>query len=449
MFCENCGTKNADDAAFCENCGARLAPEIPAEQAMPDMQGGAPFTAPEAAYVPPQPAMQIPAAPRKPMSKKTKAIIIAAVALAVVLFGGFQLLKSMASPDKVAKGYFESIVNGNYEEAYSYLDVAKSEFITAENFANVMKEKNGEAEDNVLNFSVTEEKPDRYYDYYSSSSDSRENALKKVYRVEYTKQGEEETYSETIILLKQNSKKFLFFDDYKVAANNLVATDYEIRVPSGSQVYINDALVSDSYKVEKEDGYSYLDYYVIPAIFEGNYSLKVTGSYMKDFENSIYIDDYDDYTTVSRVELNDDTNAQLKAKAEEYIRSYVTNAIGGKEFDSLSGYYCENADISGAEKAYNKIAEKRFNSEKGTGVTEFNFASFEFICDDEYVVDNKYCITCEYEYAYTSYYKYWSDDEPEEYSPEEYEKKKTSIYFVLENGEWKISSGSVNMYFYC
>lgn len=441
MFCENCGTKNADGAAFCENCGAKLTSEAPAEQAISDMQGGAPFTVSSATYA--QPAVQVQNVPRKPMSKKTKALIIVAIVLAVALFGGFQLLKSMASPQKVAKGYFESFINGNYEQAYSYLDVTESEFITAENFARAMKEQYGEGEEKVLNYSVTEAKLNGYV-----PTEGDKNLLKKVYNVNYTKQGDSDTYPMSITLLKQNKKKFLFFDDYKVAVSDYIANSCEFRVPSGTTLYINGVLVSDKYKYENEDEYSYYDCYLIPSMFEGNYDIKVTGSYMKDKELTVYVDDYDNYNYVNYVELNDETVASLEAMAEEYIKAYVTAAMAGKEFTSLSDYFGEDANVYSIEKNYNNMASKSFDSEKGTGVKDVVLGAFEFSENVEYSLGSYYCVECDYQYDYKSYYKYWSDDEPEEYSPEEYETETTDVYFVFENGEWKVSDGYPSLYFY-
>ena len=87
MYCHECGTKNDKDDDFCSECGTKLEKE--------DL--------------------------KKPMSSKTKIIIITCVSLIVIFAGLFLTGKYLTGPKRIAKDYIDALVSNNVDKLYNYL----------------------------------------------------------------------------------------------------------------------------------------------------------------------------------------------------------------------------------------------------------------------------------------------------------------------------------------
>lgn len=99
MFCENCGHQVREGERFCEACGAQLQPVQPVQQqpVQQPVQQPSPFDAPTQKYEP---------APKKPMSKKTKMILLfsgigAAVIIAFLIVLFTVIIPSMKKAGKL------------------------------------------------------------------------------------------------------------------------------------------------------------------------------------------------------------------------------------------------------------------------------------------------------------------------------------------------------------
>ena len=139
MFCPECGTKNEDAAMFCENCGAKLAEQnqevtenvVNAQPVAPESVVNAqPVVTENVANVQPvAPVVGPTVIERKPLSKKTKMIIIGVAAAIVAILVFVKVGKTITDPEKIAAKYFEDVAACNWEDVYDYYDLSEDEFV--------------------------------------------------------------------------------------------------------------------------------------------------------------------------------------------------------------------------------------------------------------------------------------------------------------------------------
>ena len=95
-FCPNCGTPAEEGSAFCMECGT----PIPQDEAAPFAASAA-----EEAFA---------AAPAKPMSKRTKLILIIAASVAVVLFAVSKIFGGIYSTNSVSERFLKALEEGDF-----------------------------------------------------------------------------------------------------------------------------------------------------------------------------------------------------------------------------------------------------------------------------------------------------------------------------------------------
>ena len=441
MFCEKCGAKNEDNARFCEECGAVLAVEEKScvgVNGIADSPEKTAFTAPdldgEVSGVSFKDNKSL-KTEKNPMSLKNK-IIIAVVAVLVILCGLLYYFGKMATdPKKIVEKYLDSISSHEYAEAYECMDIESTEFTTKDLFVKVMENKNGENEADMVNYTIQEVLD--------------QNPLVKEYDITYTRKGSSGISSMNVTLVKQASKKWLFYDDYKIAEDGLIAKDYSITVPEGTEVYIDDIKVDEKYEEEPDTSYSSAikeKTYTIPSIFVGIHKIKVSSPFSKDYVFDEYIED-GGYTNVYGVELTDTAKAEVPRIAEEFVGKYATSAIGKKSLDELKTYFSADADMDNIQDDYDDLMDYGVN-EEGFGVKSITFDRSKSTAEEEYKMGSSYCVSVDYEYNYTALKENWFEETIEEYTPDSLHDGSANIYFVYEDGKWKISDFYINIYMY-
>ena len=100
MYCGECGTKNNNGDRFCAECGA------PLEQVVEQQNNSTVINT---------------VTPRKPMSKKTKIMILVAVLVIGVLGGAYKVGSDLTNTKEVAKDYIEASINQDGGMLYNYL----------------------------------------------------------------------------------------------------------------------------------------------------------------------------------------------------------------------------------------------------------------------------------------------------------------------------------------
>ncbi len=320
MYCSECGAKNEKDALFCEECGAKL--EQPKEEKTPKKKTQKKKNT-------------------KKLNKKQWIIIGIIIAVVVILFVVFQVLKTQTSPSKIVENYIEAINNKDYEKLYDYANYTGDQtFISKKAYTEAVKEKL-EGKSTINNFVV-------------GTTTYENGGLTAVVTVNATMRVGTSTTTTTdssfeIKLTKEKEKAFLFFPKWTMADDELLGMNttenYNITVPKDTEITYAGVKVTDKY-LDKEEKEDYTETYILPQVLttSTNVEFELPGgleiekeitpsSYSKRYSLSITTSDLTDKT---KEKLTKEKIVQLKEtlKSEyctiryQYIKP-CTNPIRG------------------------------------------------------------------------------------------------------------------------
>mgnify|MGYP002624838811 CR=1 FL=1 len=364
MFCEECGTKNEKDAAFCEKCGHKLKTV--------------------------KTTTKVVKKETKPMSKKQKTTIGIVAVVAVILIGVYMFIGSTLKPEKIALKYFKAYANKDANALVSTISLEESDFVSKKLLKESLKD-----EDKI---SLAN---------YSAEKEEKNDNLSTSVTIKYVEKGSSKEKTKTVRLTKNKKKKWLFFDNWTVDSSELIAKDYTITVPVGSTLKIDGVEVKDKYK--KDSYSSYYDYYSIPSILKGSYTvtaelksgiklsgdLKVNGSYGSFSANSL--------------KLEEKTEEKLTKDITDKLNKLYESAIEDKSYDDVKSVFDEDYQDD-FEYTYNQLKENAlssYNKLKEFKLTDVNIKSISL--DDEEV-----SLTVQIKYDYKVEYE--SGDESKEHS---------------------------------
>lgn len=428
MYCEKCGKKNDDDSKFCESCGAPLSPvSAPTPtNTVPADTNPVPTATPAFA----------PTRVRKPIPLMTKLIILLAIVL-VAAFGVFYFIaSSLSSPERMAEKFFKSVCAQDWDTVYGYCDIPEDTFTTQEMFVKSMKA----GAENLSNLDVLN------VDVKEAPSETMSDKLGKNYIISYTVAGSESVQTQRVTLLKQKKKSFLFFDSYKVASDDLIATNYRVSVPAGATLTVDDVAVPDTY-LDSTSEDTLRDTYVLNYLFANVHTLKVTAPYAEEY--TVDFTAYDDGdTTVNGLTMSEDTFQAIGKTAEEYLAAYYNAAIAGEDFSKLSAYLTTDQDqLENMAYRYERIDTVARNEDK-TGLKAVTFSNFNPRTTDRSISsDLSFTYSMNFEYTYTRVKKNYSDDTLEDYTPSSSRNGRVTMQFKYENDKWVVYSSSMSLSF--
>lgn len=466
MYCPECGTKNPEENSFCSSCNAALIDNSPQSTVQTDnpIQGG--YTPPHTptGYAQPlsaQPANKATEPPItidfnaaaeklknidvkktasdigekvKKVNKKTKIVLasITGVLAAIIAFGCIG--SSIYNPEKVAKKYFESYIEGDYYEMFDCMMVEDSEFMTEENFYNYMVEQYGYNDSEIIDYDIYESSGYGEYDDYSASSDTPFN---KTYVISYMLKGESYSNTFTVNLALADSGKLLFFDEYMVVADQYLVKNYTIYTVKDARVSIDgvDLEKSETDISDYEDYYSNFDAYVIDSIFGSEHSLTIESDCFDTYTSEIYIssgysDVYEDLT------LSSATEDVLVQKCKDVFTAFSSAAQSGNSFPSdVAKFTDDYSYLSNIQESYDELCNE-FATSSSSGYISVTPGDF-YYSDFEYD-DGIFTIRSEFSFDYTyRSYGWWSSDFTDSQSSDY-----GYVTLSLENidGEWVVIS---------
>jgi len=348
MFCPECGTKNEDGAKFCENCGTRLTVEENIAQTQATVSNSMNTTQVQPAVNESTAQTQrvannsVPTKTTKPMSKGVKIGIVAAIVVIIVGVVLNNKFKKDTSPETVAKEYFEDVAAANWEDVYGYYDLTESNFINKKMYAKAVKNKD---KIEYTNFEVKNNDMESIEDIFNADveEDSKKNeGMNKTIVIQYAEKGNTNQIY-TVNLVKQQKKKFLFYDNWKVVPQEMVVKNYTIRTLRDFKVEVDGIKIDKSY-IRKDDSSSESDYeeddefvtYEIPTIFGGTHNIKISGEFIETHEDTITCDAYN--STMYRfteAEVKKDFTKDIEENLDKAISKIYEAALDNKEFKDL------------------------------------------------------------------------------------------------------------------
>lgn len=373
MYCGECGTKNNSGDRFCAECGA------PLEQVVEQQNNSTVINT---------------VTPRKPMSKKTKIIILVAVLVVGLLGGVYKVGSDLTNPKAIAKDYIEASINQDGGKLYKYLEIEGDKtFVSKKIFTELLKENNTQAS-TIENYTITD------VEYGDGKLTAKVNFT-------YTMKDSSSEKESAISLTKQKDKKFLIFDNWKIAdltVSSATMEEYTIKVAKGATVTYAGVKLTDKY-LDKDKSTEKLDVYVLPQVFTTKTKIKAVLSNGIEIEDEVTPSSYYSTYTVSFDEdnLTDSAKEKITNKSKDVLTTIYTNAIARKTFSEIkSNFEHGSLDLTSLETSYTDLVsdlEGAYNLLTSISFTTITISDLELDDDGNLEVEVKanYNYTVQYE----------------------------------------------------
>lgn len=466
MFCPECGTKNEDAALFCENCGAKLAEqtEVVTEN-VTNTQPVEPVNATNTETVVAQNVSNTQpvtvAGPtiveRKPLSKKTKLILIGVAVAIVAILVFVKIGKSITDPEKVASKYFEDVAACNWEDVYEYYELSEDDFVNKEMYAKAVKSKKKiEYSNYVVKQSSLEDVEDAVEDLVEGESKKKNNdeLYQNIY-IQYVSKNSDSTNSTYVVKLYKSKKKtLLFFDTWKVVPEDMLTKQYTIRTLDGIEVTLDGKKVDKKYLKESDSSSEYesnLKIYEIPSMFKGKHTIKFKGAYIDDFEEKVEVlsSNVDSYS-YTNPKIKESFIKELETSTQDIIDKLYQGAIADKKFDELElPYEIYEEQKEDIEDRYENICENVDKTSYASSIVlkELKIKEFEITDDNSYIDSGSIAATMSYKMTYKG--KFIKDKNGKEEKKEDEDTNSGTVSYKYIDGKWQISRIYVsNIYYY-
>ena len=367
MFCGECGTKNKKGDAFCKE-----SVEVTTNKTKKEVSN----------------------APKKPMAKSTKIIIGVVAVVVAALVALFIILGNITNPKHVAKEYIQAVVNKDGNKLYNYLNIeGDSTFVSKNVFNNYIKEKI--KDDAVTNYKITDVE-------YSTGK------LQATVRFTYTTKNSSSEKTGKVTLTKDKSKKYLFFDNWKIndSIDTAVVKDYTLKVTKGSTLTYGGIKVDKKYLDSSKSSTEY-DVYVLPQVFGYETVVKAVLPSGLEIEEKVTPSTYYSTHTVSFDEdtLTDAAKNKIIEVAKKDLNTIYTSAIAKKSFaDIKSNFDVKGIDLTKFEQSYNNFVTKLGNeSNILTSFTVTNASIYDIDLDSNGYLEVEFKVNYDYAIKYTDY----------------------------------------------
>lgn len=415
MICQKCGCQNADNEVFCRKCGALIEDEgldqwfdsVMPEQKQFDFNALIKML--------------------KPKKKVKNWVIILAgeVLLSVVLlFSLFQKVTGRFSAEHTAEHYFVALVNGEWEEAYSMLELEEGEFTSRKAYDIC-------CENNSLPFITS----------YSIQKENQVGTLGQDVTVLYRERGTSSDTAYHISLNKQLEKKYIFFENWKVSAGSLLSKDIPVTVPHGAAVSIDGIPLGDTYLSAVENS---LDFYSIPVMFAGKHQIVVSMQEMETVKE-VFDTNLNGYS-LDKMQISPNILQKLLGQAEKDLQSIYTAAIQGTPFNKISELFVADGEKAAEiESSYISLSKELADIE----YHQIEALDLTSVAGEAYASpEDEICAEVDVSFSYRIAYSYLD-------SWEEVRKKDTcdgedelTFYYVPENGKWSLGNLGCHSLYY-
>lgn len=123
-------------------------------------------------------------------------------------------------PEAVAERYCKAYMQENWKKAGRLSDLPKNGYVTQDEYVSYMKKN---AVTGISGYEIKETKENRQTEVESGG---KQRAFTVAYKTEDNKEK-----TKTLIVQKQKKRNFLFFTDWKVSSDEIVANDFNLYLP--------------------------------------------------------------------------------------------------------------------------------------------------------------------------------------------------------------------------
>lgn len=292
---------------------------------------------------------------RKWRLSKKLLIPVCEAGAAVVLFILLMVsIGSHFSPEKSVKGYYEAILNKQWDKAYAYCSFPDDEMLSQQMYVDV--HANDTKRETYKSLKV------------EKAGKSGEDSNLTTYRVEYWITGETEKRQEEIQVTKGDGG-FLFWNKWEVVPGNVWAKDVQFKIPESAKLTLNGASVENG--KNGEDGMKTI---TLPYLFLGEYQMEVSSKGMTSYRDWITVDENGSDKSEVVLSVSEDEKQQLTSKFAEDLTAILKMALNEDSFGKAEQYFSEETfQDDKIKEQYEKLVE--VGEESGT--TGFTIANIE------------------------------------------------------------------------
>lgn len=355
---------------------------------------------------------------KKAVKRIAAGILIVAVFCIIEVYHG--------RPEAVAERYCKAYIQENWKKAGRLSDLPKNGYVTQDEYVSYMKKN---AVTGISGYEIKETKENRQTEVESGG---KQRAFTVAYKTEDNKE-------KTLIVQKQKKRNFLFFTDWKVSSDEIVANDFNLYLPAGSKAWIDDIKLTEDSKL-KDDSDNLEQYKV--SLIEGEHKIKVKVPCFRMYRSGFRASDKGN-ATISKMKISENGKKKFNRKMQDILNAYVKAAKAGKSFSEVAGLFEKDSSCKKENKEFYNDLKKQLGSGDGYITKEVKLDNYE----GKYVISGVTGVvrgTLSYDYKVT--FKEENKDESRSVSEtgdgvEDADgSSQMSAEFVYQNGSYQLRS---------
>ena len=370
--------------------------------------------------------------PHKPVNAFNIVSFVEIVAFCIMIAVFFNVGQNTFGYENVAKNYFKSIADCDWDQVYNELELKESAFINKDAFLEMRKEDDKISYSKIKVESVADKNTAHVnITYYEKGSDYASGELQ-------------------VKLTRQPKKSFLFFDNWKVSPDNYVVNDFTIYAPQGADVYLDNQVIPDKY-ITKKSSSPDSDCYQIPQMFVGTHTSFISFDGFTGPETPVFAQYDYDYLSLEYDSLSVTSKQQEEILNTAYgiLQKELAAGVAGNDFSTIEDLFTDDSVVD-AKDSYNSYYLDNFAaSDSHSAVKKLSLNNVTGSFSDFRISNGTIYAEVLISYDYTVDYRkkdWWTG----KYEKETYDGDSSTRYYLqYQDGTWKLSSSSFpSIYYY-
>ena len=262
---------------------------------------------------------------------------------------------------KYAMEAYDYYKDNNWVALYNYAELKDDDFVNEYFFEQLANNKYGMVDENTLELGSIDKKDDKAIvgSYYKDSQGNKIDCQ--------------------FVMVKKPTKKYIFFDEWKLDISDLIVSKCKIVAPEGLAIYVDGVELTSNNSIIGYNGTHEMLEYVIPKIFKGEHTifakqdmLEVTEAVVTWNENGgeYVIDD-------STFDIVEGVKTHIKSSSEMIIQLMYKNVFEETGVAGLDTYMLNSDDTKAVFTAtYDKILAA-IQPEDGSTLNSLSITGFD------------------------------------------------------------------------
>ena len=285
------------------------------------------------------------------------------IAAGILIVAAFCIIEVYhGRPEAVAERYCKAYMQENWKKAGRLSDLPENGYVTQDEYVSYMKKN---AVTGISGYEIKETKENRQTEVESGG---KQRAFTVAYKTEDDKEK-----TKTLIVQKQKRRNFLFFTDWKVSSDEMIANDFNLYLPAGSKAWIDDIKLTEDSKL-KDDSDNLEQYKV--SLIEGEHKIKVKVPCFRMYRSGFRASDKGN-ATISKMKISENGKKKFNRKMQDILNAYVKAAKAGKSFSEVAGLFEKDSSCKKENKEFYNDLKKQLGSGDGYITKEVKLDNYE------------------------------------------------------------------------